>query len=147
MKTTQRLPAAAICAAAAMLIGCGKTEQSAPAAASEAPKSVQEAPATPAQPPQAAPQLSLPSVEEAKTAVTAPAESEAQSLIEKAQGLIAQNKYSDALNVLNQLASLKLTPEQQKLVDDLKAQVQKAMANEAAAGAGKAIGNVLGGGQ
>ena len=74
--------------------------------------------------------------------------SQAQGLISKVQGYIADSKYSDAANVLKELSSMKLTPEQQKLVDDLTAQVQKAMAGAAASDASKkatdAVGGMLG---
>lgn len=51
-----------------------------------------------------------------------------QSLVEQAKKLIADGKGSEALASLRQLGSLKLTPEQKKVVDDLMAQAQKTLA-------------------
>lgn len=70
---------------------------------------------------------------EAKS-LTASAGDQAQDLITKAQGLVNAGKYQDALTALNNLKGLKLTDAQQKLVDSLKAQVQKALADKAAGG-------------
>jgi len=63
----------------------------------------------------------------------------AQGFIDQATKLVANTKYADAANVLKQLASLKLTPEQQKTVDDLTGKIKNALAGDAA----KAVGNLL----
>jgi len=65
----------------------------------------------------------------------------AQSLIDRASKLVAETKYADAANVLKQLASLKLTPEQQKTVNDLSGKIKTALTGDAA----KSVGNLLDG--
>jgi hypothetical protein len=57
--------------------------------------------------------------------------SKVPDLIDKAKGLVADGKYSDAAAVLQQLTGQSLTDDQQKLVDSLKDQIQKALAAKA----------------
>ena len=63
----------------------------------------------------------------------------AQGLIDQATKLVANTKYADAANTLKQLASLKLTPEQQKTVDDLTGKIKTALAGDAT----KSLGDLL----
>jgi len=63
----------------------------------------------------------------------------AQGLIDQASKLVANTKYADAANTLKQLASLKLTPEQQKTVDDLTGKIKTALAGDAT----KSLGDLL----
>ena len=66
-----------------------------------------------------------------------------QGLIDKAKGLVAENKLSEASSLLQQLAGRTLTPEQTKLVDGLKEQIQKALAANVTENAAGAVGNLL----
>jgi len=91
-------------------------------------------------------------IEQATTQVTAQSntlvntgEQKAQSLIDQAKTYLADQKYQEALGSLSQLASIKLTPEQQKLVADLKAQIQSALAKATAKDPASALGDTLGG--
>lgn len=59
--------------------------------------------------------------------------------------MVTDQKYKDALTVVQQLASVKLTPDQRTLMDGLKAQIQTALAKDATSDAASALGNALGG--
>jgi hypothetical protein len=50
-----------------------------------------------------------------------------QGLLDKARSLIADQRYQEAQTVLNQLAGMSLSPDQQKLVTELETQVQNAL--------------------
>lgn len=130
MNTAKTVVAVAMCTAAAFIIGCGQKQETAPSSPASTEKAV-ETPA--AEVPQAA--APVPSQ---------PAADEAQPLIDKAQSLVAAENYTGASDVLKELAALKLTPDQQKLVDDLKAQIQKAIAAQATPDATNAAGGLLG---
>jgi len=70
---------------------------------------------------------------------------QAQNLIDQAKALINDKKYNEALTALQKLGQLKLTPEQQSMVDSLQALAQKSMAGQGAVGGTKSIGGALGG--
>jgi hypothetical protein len=59
--------------------------------------------------------------------------------------VVGQKDYTQGLNLVKQLSDYQLTPEQQKVLDGLKAELQKAMGGKTADEATKALGNVLGG--
>ncbi len=147
MKTNVFVSGIAVAIAVAALAGCKKEEpattqqqqppQATEGIASEAKKAVDTA-TTAAK--QAAEQVAAQA-----TAAQQQAQQQAQGIIDKAKSLVADKKYQDALTSLNQLTNLKLTPEQQKLVDDLKAQIQAALSKAAASDATSAVGGILGG--
>ncbi|MEI6083489.1 MAG: hypothetical protein WCS70_04230 [Verrucomicrobiota bacterium] len=120
--------------AAAFLLGCGKSEEKTPAAAAEATKAAASS----------AMDATKSAAADATEAVKPAANTQADGLIAKAQSLMANKSYTEAATVLKDLAALKLTPEQQKIVDGLKAQLQKYMSTDAAAAANKAAGSLLG---
>jgi len=82
-------------------------------------------------------------VKAAATTAVADATAKANSLIDQAKKLVSEAKYSDATNIINQLSTMKLTPEQEKLVADLKAQIQKAVSSLSGTNAAAAINNLL----
>ncbi|MCU0771467.1 MAG: hypothetical protein MUE94_06815 [Verrucomicrobia bacterium] len=101
---------------------------------------------TPAESPEAA-SIEQTVTEKAEVAKQAISETsaKAQELLTQAQKLVGEKKYEEAGKLLQQLADFELTPEQQKLVDNLKATIQKAMQAEGVQQGAKAIGNLLGG--
>jgi hypothetical protein len=142
MKITGSVVAITLCAA--LLTACSKQESQPPTSAPPSPA---------AETPKAAAEIQKQTEAAQSTAQQAAgsAASTAQSMIDKAKALIADNKYSEAMDLLKRLSSMQLTPEQKKLVDDLMAQAQQAMPGAAAAEATQkaknAIGGMLGGSQ
>jgi hypothetical protein len=141
MKLRSSVLIVAVCAG--LLAGCGKQETQPPTPTAppvaETPKAAAEMQKTAEAIPPAAQQ-----------AASSIAEG-AQGMIDKAKALIADSKYSEAMDLLKRLSSMQLTPEQRKLVDDLMAQVEQAMPGAAAAEATQkarnAVGGMLGGNQ
>jgi len=95
-----------------------------------------------AEPVKAAAQTAVAETTKSAQSSVATATAKAQATIDKAKALVADNKFQEGLTMLNGLAGMVLTPEQQKMVDDLKVTIQKAMSSKA----GQAVGNILGGG-
>lgn len=73
------------------------------------------------------------------------AEGEAQSVLAQAREYVAEKKYTEALNSLKRLSNLKLTPEQQKTLDELRNQIQASLAQSGVSNAASKLGNMLGG--
>lgn len=69
--------------------------------------------------------------QKALSAIQQPGQIEA--LIASAKNLTGQNKYAEALNIVAELAKLKLTPEQQVMVDQVKQMAEQQMAKAMAA--------------
>ncbi len=82
---------------------------------------------------------------EAAKQVISETSTKAQELLTQAQKLVGEKKYEEAGALLQKLADFELTPEQQKLLQDLKAAMQKGMESEAVKQGTKALGNMLGG--
>jgi hypothetical protein len=126
------------------LVGCSKNEPAAlttddATKAAEAAKAA-EAPKAEAVKTAEAAKVEAAKVEAAKAEAAKAADTgNTQGLIDKAKGLIAESKFSEASTVLEQLTGKSLSGEQTKLVDALKEQIEKgliAKTTENAAGIG-----------
>lgn len=142
------IPGLLVCASLAILAGCSKEEAPPPPAAPEAPKATQSLPSDAAKAVDAVKDTAKQAADQATTQAKAAqdqAQQQAQGLIDRAKSLVADQKYQDALSSLGQLSSLKLTADQQKMVDDLKAKIQAALAKATATDPAAALGGALGG--
>ena len=135
------------------LSGCSKPEEPAPVApsadvqrpAAKAPDTIQppaadvkasaDAAAAKVQEQASAAQTTVVKAATDAQAQTANTSAQVQGLIDKARQYIADKNWSDALKTLTDLSALKLTPDQQKVVDSLKQQAE-ALAQSAATKSG-----------
>ena len=147
MKTQNKIITLSAAQAIALLAGCDKPADSNQPAAGDQPaketKSVSESLNEAAKPVVQEVEKAAKEVQAAVTNVAADATSKANELIGQAKKLVSEAKYSDAMSIVNQLSTMKLTTEQEKLVADLKAQIQKAMTSLSTTNAAGAIGNLL----
>jgi hypothetical protein len=121
------------------LVGCSKNEPAA-LTTDDATKAAEAAKAAEAPKAEAVKTAEAAKVEAAKAEAAKAADTgNTQGLIDKAKGLIAESKFSEASTVLEQLTGKSLSGEQTKLVDALKEQIEKgliAKTTENAAGIG-----------
>jgi hypothetical protein len=150
MKTTHITLAAALCAAVSLGTGCKKNneagtapapaEKTAGSALSEGAQKATETAKEAAEQAQAQAQAAKAAAKEAATKAAADAQAQAQGIIDNAKGLLAEKKFDQVTPILSQLQGLKLTPEQQQAVADLKAELAKLL--KAAPGTPGVPGNV-----
>ena len=126
MKTSQALITLSMCLTVTVLVGCDKT---APGTESGTPGKAPAQLGDEFKAAKPAAEQAVKAVSETANTAVAEATAKANTLIAQAQSLMGQSKYTEALNIVQQLSSLKLTPEQEKLVASLKDQIQKAMAS------------------
>lgn len=83
-------------------------------------------------------------VQKAATETGAAMQAQFNTVVEEVKKLIADGKGTEALQkITSALGSFKLTPEQQKVIDDLKQKAQAAFSKEGVDAAAKAVGNLL----
>lgn len=151
---------------AAVLTGCGdssstSTPSATPPPAAPAPPPAPKAPEAPAKPAEAAPKAAAEApkavdatkekLQDAAKAVQgavadagAAAQEQFNGLVADVKKLIAEGKTTEAVQkVQAAFSNLKLTPEQQKIVDDLKKQAQDALSKKGVEAATKAVGDLF----
>jgi hypothetical protein len=143
MKTTNQITlfVLTVCATTLLLSACNKKEEPAAPTTSEVQR--------PAEIAVTATNAVIQAVKE--TMVTNPAiessttdsQNQVQELIDKTKSLVAEKKYTEALSSLGDLSKMKLTPQQQTWMDEIKAQIQKAMASQAAPDATKTVSDAI----
>ena len=147
MKPNHSILKLAACTLVVLAAGCSKQEPTAPTTSPGAATNTPNAVAPVAAEAKQTAQQAVTQVQEAATKVSTEAtaqddavKAQTQSIIDKAKSSVTEKKYTEALDSLKQLSSFKLTPDQQKIVDDLKTQIQKLMSSSTVS---NAVGNLL----
>ncbi len=131
--------------------GAGTAAESVKAAVDDAAKTAVETTKAASQEVARAVESAKPQLEEAAKVVQAAvadagaaAQAKFTEMVAEVKKLIDEGKGAEALQKAKAaLANLKLTPEQQKMIDDLKAQAQAALSSEGVDKATKAVGDFL----
>lgn len=143
MKTTHQIMLLGLtfCATALLLSACNKTEQPTTStdAENQKPADVTVAATNAAE---QVPNQTMVTNAALETA-TDDSQSQAQQLIDKTKALVAEKKYTEALSSLNELSKLKLNSQQQTWMDEIKAQIQKAMTAQTTSDASKSVGDAI----
>jgi len=144
----------AVCLIAAFLAGCGNKETTpgstiqAPQAPETAMTNASEAAPAATAAEQTATAAATETTQAASQAAKAVARTATQAVsqatTDAATHLVGEKKYQDALDTLKQLSNFQLTPDQQKTVDDLKAQIQNLMSNPTVSNVVNSAGGLLG---
>jgi outer membrane protein assembly factor BamD (BamD/ComL family) len=150
---TKHLRAIALFVGLALLAaGCGKqeTETTAPAAppsttTGQAGSDLQDAAKAVQEQGRAVATTASEAATKAATEAKQEATTQAESLLTQAKTYISEKKYQDAVNSLKQVSNLKLTPDQEKVLQDLQKQVQAGLASMGATNAAEKLGSFLGG--
>jgi hypothetical protein len=134
-----------ICGALAPLSGCKREEAAVPPAADAS------------KPADAVANQATTAVDAAKSTAQAASDQvtsqvkasgqQAQGLIDQTKAYLTDQKYQEAMSSLTKLGGITLTPDQQKTVDDLKTQIQAALAKASTSDAASKLGDALGGKQ
>jgi flagellar biosynthesis chaperone FliJ len=85
------------------------------------------------------------SAQEAAAVAVDEAQAQVESWIAEVRDLIAARRYLEAREVLQQLLAMELTEEQQRQIDGLKGELEKAVSGRAVEEGRKALGGLLDG--
>ncbi len=143
----------ALMAAVVMISGCKKEEPAPPATPSEKPAAtITPAPTAEQTATQAADAVKKTASDLTNTATNAMKQATAtmalanekfQGLVDTTKKLMGDNKYEEAMKIVNQLLAEKLSPEQQTIVNQLKEQIEKALSSKLGEAATKAVGDMF----
>ncbi len=142
----------AMCCAGLLLAACAKQEEAPTASQSSSP--APSATATPSAEIKAAVDTAASTAAKATEEVKAPpaptppaantaGTSQLQTILAQAKQQFTEKKYNEALATLSQLSNVSLAAEEQKMVDQLKGQIQSALASQTASEGAKSLGNLL----